>query len=251
MGNSVSKYHYNQAHAIIRDELLPFTWSRHAVRSPVSMDKRANLAWWLKSCVSVMVFPILIDLRDMGIKYWHPLLDSLINWLIYCFDLALSRYSAVKYGYNPESSILYLPLIITMVHFLRCAGLQASLRGLLRKHTHTHISVLHLREAFGPFPFSISHSVSEWVRFISAAVLSVFQADGEIQVWDYLWLLTRTHLRQLATRVLSLFSCFKAPYNKISHPLEQRHAAGISKMNVNDWMCYLCFICMRIEIKSW
>ena len=68
-------------------------------------------------------------------------------------------------------------------------------------HTHTHISVLHLSEAFGPFPFSISLSVSERVRLISAAVLSVFRADGEIQVWDYLWLLTQTHLRQPALHV--------------------------------------------------
>ena len=43
MGSSVSKYHYNQAHAIIQDELLLFTLGRCAVKIPVSVDERANL----------------------------------------------------------------------------------------------------------------------------------------------------------------------------------------------------------------
>lgn len=43
MGSSVSKYHYNQANAIIHDELLPFTLGRSAVKIPVSADERANL----------------------------------------------------------------------------------------------------------------------------------------------------------------------------------------------------------------
>lgn len=53
-----------------------------------------------------------------------------------------------------------------------------------RTHTHTHLSSTSER-GFCSISFS-HHSVSQQLRFISAAVLSVFQADGEIQVWDYL-----------------------------------------------------------------
>lgn len=75
--------------------------------------------------------------------------------------------------------------------------LTSSPRKVKRANRDAHRSLLHIRgRLLVHSPFSISHSVSEWTRIISVTVLSVSQADGEIQVWDYLW--------PLADSVLSL-----------------------------------------------
>lgn len=108
----------------------------------------------------------------------------------------------------------------------RC-GLQPSGINISRKSAHTWLHIWHIWEAHFLFP-SVT-APSRWGRLLSAVVLSVFQPDGEIQVWDYVWLLTWTHLRQQTSFVLSLSPRFKAPYSQLSRSLEQRIAASIFK----------------------
>lgn len=220
MGSSVSKYHHNQAQAIIHDELLPFTLGLRAVKFPVRADERANPVWWLKSCVPVMVFLILTDSRDMHIvvasSSWQ--LHEWINYL----NLVLNWYYDMKWRCNPDIVAIFNTVSFSDHHNARfpqiCWAATISERPLEKMCTHT--SQLNIWERL--LVHFLFPSVSQSERFISATVLSVFQADGEIQVWDYLWLLTRTHLRQLAGPALSLSSCFRAPYTTKSHTLLSR-----------------------------
>lgn len=56
MGSSVSKYHYNQAHAIIHDELLPFTLSAVMLSDPRQVGREGKPGPMIKNlCISTGV----------------------------------------------------------------------------------------------------------------------------------------------------------------------------------------------------
>lgn len=129
-----------------------------------------------------------------------------------------------------------VPLIWKILNFHKSAGLQPSLTDLLRKHTHTltHLSSTSERGfwSISFFHQSLSRSGSE-VHICSLSYLySRLMGKFKFGITSDCWPEPISDNWQ-APR-FSLSPCFREPYNKISHSLEQAHVCGISKIPVPE-----------------